>query len=578
MKTRYAPNIRNAVIGTLVAGGLVAGFLVFGPGAGGPPPASGPAARAMLAVGAGAPASPDDLSALVVDRERWLRARPADEASWAVLGSAYVELGTLVGEWSYYPRAETALKRSLEELPAAKGNADAQLGMAALANARRDYATAKRWGEKVRARTPKRWTAYPVLIDAYNGLGDYKAAGKAAERLQALRPGAAPTLARAAQMYAGRGRSEDAAATAHEAMTRARTAAERAAARFRLGELAWGRGEPAEAVGHYDTALRTDAGHHPSLAGRARALAALGRKDEAMRDYTAALEKRPLPEYALEAGELYESLGLDGDARTQYQVVPTRAAKAQGQGVNVELVLGRYEADHGDAHSAVRRLTMEWERGHRSLEVADALGWALYRAGRAGEGLTYAKRATEPNMRNPLFSYHRGEIERARGLDGPARRHLAEALRINPYFSPLLAPRARAALEKLGEPAAGGPEDVWGEAEPLELTRVEPESDAEPESESESGSGGRGRAGEDEEPTTGPSESATSESDRSRSSGSESDRSRSGLPGSDSDSSSSSSDSGRSEPSPSVPRPSDQTPSDQGPSDQTPSDQTPSGE
>ncbi|MFD7444127.1 tetratricopeptide repeat protein [Streptomyces sp. NPDC059909] len=533
MKTRYAPNVRNAAIGTLVAGGLVAGFLVFGPGAEGPLPASGPAARAMLAVGAGAPASLNDLSALIDNREKWLRSRPADEASWAVLGSAYVELGSLAGEWSYYPKAETALKRSLAVLPAAKGNADAQLGMAALANARRDYATAKRWGEKVRARAPKRWTAYPVLIDAYNGLGDYKAAGKAAEKLRALRPGTAATLGRTALMYAGHGRPEDAAATAYEAMTRARTLAERASAHHRLGELAWERGEPAEAVGHYDTALRIDAGHHPSLAGRGRALGALGRTDEAMRDYKAALEKRPLPEYALEAGELYESTGLDGDARTQYRVVRTRAAEARGHGVNVELVLGRYEADHGDARSAVRRLTKEWERGRRSLEVADALGWALYRAGRAQEGLAYAKRATEPNMRNPLFSYHRGEIERAEGLYGAARRHLAEALRINPYFSPLLAPRAKAALDKLGEPPAGGPEDIWGEAGPPE-SRTESESEEESESQEESESDGQRRTDdEDDEPTSGPSESERSPSgrpgpDRSGADGSESDPSEPG--------------------------------------------------
>ncbi|MGW2561701.1 tetratricopeptide repeat protein [Streptomyces sp. NPDC001514] len=548
MKTRYAPNIRNAAIGTLVAGGLVAGFLVFGPGKGGPPPASGPAARAMLAVGAGAPASLNDLSALIVDRERWLRSRPGDEASWAVLGSAYVELGSLVGEWSYYPRAESALKRSLSVLPAAKGNTDAQLGMAALANARRDYVAAKRWGERVRARAPKRWTAYPVLIDAYNGLGDYKSAAKAAERLQALHPGAASTLGRTALVHAGHGRPEDAAATAYEALTHARTRAERAAARFRLGELAWNRGEPAEAVGHYDMALRIDAGHHPSLAGRGRALAALGRKDEAMRDYMAAVEKRPLPEYALEAGELYESLGLDGDARTQYRVVRTRAAGARGHGVNVELVLGRYEADHGNARSAVRRLTKEWERGRRSLEMADALGWALYRAGRADEGLRYAKQATEPNTRNALFSYHRGEIERAEGLHGPARRHLTEALRINPNFSPLLVPRAKSALAKLGEPPAGGPEDVWGEAGPPDPSRTESESESESdsESESESDASSEDRADdEDAQPTTGPSES---------------ERPRSGRPGPDR------SASGRPESGPSGPSPSQSVRSDPSPS------------
>ncbi|WP_435849109.1 tetratricopeptide repeat protein [Streptomyces lavendulocolor] len=120
------------------------------------------------------------------------------------------------------------------------------------------------------------------------------------------------------------------------------------------------------------------------------------------------------------------------------------------------LVLARYEADHGSPDTAVRRLRAEWAKGHRSVHVADALGWALYRAGKHEEALPYATRATEQGLRSALFAYHRGRIERELGEWGPARRHLAEALRINPHFSPLLAPKARRALAALGEPAEGG--------------------------------------------------------------------------------------------------------------------------
>ncbi|MEU2159144.1 hypothetical protein ABZ532_29750 [Streptomyces sp. NPDC019396] len=463
MTTRFAPNIRNAAIGTLVAAGLVAGVLVFGPGTGAPPPASGPAARAMLAADAGAPASLGDLSALIADRERWVRSRPGDEAAWAVLGSAYVERAAMLGRWEDYPKAQQALERSLEVLPARTGNADAELGMATLANARRDYVSAKRWAEGVRTRMPKRWAVYPVLIDAYSGLGDYASAAKALEQLEKLRPGTAPTLGRAAQSSRDHGGGEDAAGKAYEAMTRVGSRTERAFALHRLGELAWEEGEPGEAVGYYDSALRADPEGHASLAGRARALAALGRSDEAVRDYEAALRAPALPEYALQAGELYESLGLDGDAENRYALLRTRAAEAREYGVNEELVLGRYEADHGEAASAVRRLTAEWDRGARNAFVADALGWALHQAGRSREGLEYAKRAKAVGIRSALFSYHQGEIERTLGESGPARRHLAEALRINPYFSPLLAGRAKKALATLGEaPLDNPPDDITG--------------------------------------------------------------------------------------------------------------------
>jgi hypothetical protein len=42
-------------------------------------------------------------------------------------------------------------------------------------------------------------------------------------------------------------------------------------------------------------------------------------------------------------------------------------------------------------------------------------------------------------------------IERELERYGSARRHLQEALRINPYFSPLHVPAARRALRALGE-------------------------------------------------------------------------------------------------------------------------------
>ncbi|MEV5443072.1 tetratricopeptide repeat protein, partial [Streptomyces sp. NPDC052644] len=196
----------------------------------------------------------------------------------------------------------------------------------------------------------------------------------------------------------------------------------------------------------------------PSLAGRARALAARGRTDEALRMYGAALEARPLPEYALEAGDLYAALGRDAAARERYARAVELADAAESYGVDTALVRGRYEAEHGDPERAVEVLRARWRGGHRSAEVADALGWALLRAGEPEQALPYARAATGRGVRSALFAYHRGEVERALGRDGAARRALEEALRINPYFSPLHAPAARRALAELGEPPQAPPE------------------------------------------------------------------------------------------------------------------------
>lgn len=474
MKTQ---NVSRTVLAAGVGAVLAATALLYVPEFldQGPPRPPGPADRAAVAAHAGAQASLPDLAALITDRERWLRDHPDDDASWAELGAAYTERGARLGDVRDFPRAERALRRSLAERPAARGNTAAELGLGALAGARGDWTSAREWGEKVRKAEPRRWPVYPVLMDAYNGLGDYKAAQKAMETLAGLHAGAM-VRTRAAGSYRDRGWREDADAAALDAVALADTAPDKAAALGRLGDLAWERGEPDEALARFSAALSRVRDHGPSLAGRARALAALGRTDEALREWRAALARLPLPEYVLEAGELAESLGMDGDARALY------GRLRSGTWADGEVTLALLDADHGNAAAAVTRMRAEWARGHRSVRVADALGWALYRAGLPKEALEYATRATEEGLRSALFAYHRGEIERVLEESGPARRHLAEALRINPHFSPLLAPKAAESVAALGEPSDELPKELRPEPEPRpeKPRRAEPVSAPKP--------------------------------------------------------------------------------------------------
>ncbi|MFJ4695101.1 tetratricopeptide repeat protein [Streptomyces sp. NPDC088766] len=449
--------LRRRVLTGSVAGGLVLGGVLLclpGEEAGRPAPGPAPGARAQAAVRTGAAAALPDLAVLIGEREARVRARPKDARSWAVLGAAYVEHGRRTADTAaFYPKAERALRTSLSVRPA--GNTEALVGLAALANARRDFPAARSWGEAARKRAPKRWTAYPQLIDAYTGLGDHKRAKAALDRLLELRSGPA-VLARAAAVYRDRGWREDAAAALSDAAAGAVSPAERAAYLERAGQLAFERGEREPALRHFQEAVRIDPDQRAAQAGQGRALAALGRTTEALTAYRAALAKQPLPQYALELGELYESLGMDRAARVQYGLLRERVRREAAGGVDGALVLGRFEADHGDPAAAVRRLGTEWRR-QPGVEVADALGWALHRAGRPEEGLRYAVIATDRahrgTVRSAPYLYHRGMIERQLRREGAARRHLEEALRINPYFSPLYARTARTALVALGEPS-----------------------------------------------------------------------------------------------------------------------------
>ncbi|MET8767941.1 tetratricopeptide repeat protein [Streptomyces sp. NPDC004658] len=457
--------LRRVLVASL-AGGVVAGTVLMllpherrqGPAA---PPAAGPQARppeqvpALTTVTYGVPAALPGLTALIGRQEQRVRAQPGDARAWAVLGSAYVERGRRAGDAADFPKAERALRTSLE----VRGgrNTEALGGLAALALARRDFPAAKDYGEQALKAAPKRWQAYPPLIDAYTGLGDYEKARSALDKLLALRtdPEARPAvMARASAVYRDRGWREDAVAQLTDAAAAARTPAEQAAWLTGLGQLAWERGDLADALRHFEAALRLDPDQRAAPAGRARTLAALGRTAQALAAYRAAVAKRPDPADLLELGELYESLGQPGPAEDQYARMKAAVRRAVSGGVDEELLIGRFEADHADPWDAVERLREEWRR-QPGIEVADALGWALHRAGEDQEALTYATTATDKakggGVRSALYAFHRGVIEAELERYGPARRHLEEALRINPYFSPLKAPVARETLRELGD-------------------------------------------------------------------------------------------------------------------------------
>ncbi|MFE2728401.1 tetratricopeptide repeat protein [Kitasatospora sp. NPDC059327] len=383
--------------------------------------------------------------AITADQQR-LRQLPDDATTWARLGAEYVEQARLTADPSYYPKADEALRRSLTLAPQA--NADALTGLGALANARHLFDQAADFAAQAIAASPAHWPVYAVLADARTQLGDDTGATEAVQQLLDRRPGTA-SFTRAAYDLEQHGRTDDARAALRQALDGAYDPADQAFCQYQIAELDRNSGHAQEALTGYRQALRTDPDHTPALAGQARAEAALGRHDDAVRDYTAAIARVPLPQYLLELGELQESLGHPEQARDQYRLLTAEQQLAAANGVVDDLTLGQYQADHGDPAEAVRLLRAEWARRQNVL-VADALSWALHRTGADTEALGLARQAQAHGWRNALFLYHLGEIEHTLGHTDDARTHLTEALTTDPAFNPLQAPLARTALTALG--------------------------------------------------------------------------------------------------------------------------------
>ncbi|MCP9993229.1 hypothetical protein LUX09_26630 [Streptomyces albogriseolus] len=385
-----------------------------------------------------------DLDTAIRSLQTHVRQQPRDFGAWAALGFAQVERARTDGDPSRYTRAERALARSLALRP---GNDQALAGQAALAAARHDFAAALDHADRALERNPYSERALCSRIDALVELGRYAEAAKAAAVADRRRPGV-PVFTRYAYVRELRGDVRTARRVLHRALDSAAGPADVAYVATALGNLERGQGRYDTALRHYARALAADDAYLPALEGRARAQAADGDRAGAITTLEQVVARSPLPGPLVALGELYEDRGDRAKAREQYALVDAWTALARAGGVDVDLDTALAAADHGDTAEALRAARAAWDR-RRTVHTADALAWALHRAGRSAEALPYARRATATGYRDAAFLHHRGMIEKAAGQDRAARASLTAALRLNPGFSPLGARAARAALEDL---------------------------------------------------------------------------------------------------------------------------------
>ncbi|MEU0913914.1 tetratricopeptide repeat protein [Streptomyces althioticus] len=385
-----------------------------------------------------------DLDTAIRSLQAHVRQQPRDFGAWATLGLAQVERARTDGDPSRYARAEHALARSLALRP---GNDQALAGQAALAAARHDFTAALDHAERALERNPYSERALCSRIDALVELGRYAEAAEAATVADRRRPGV-PVFTRYAYVRELRGDVRTARRVLHQALDSASGPADVAYVATALGNLERGQGRYGIALRHYARALAADDAHLPALEGRGRARAAAGDRAGAITTLEQVVARSPLPGPLVALGELYEVRGDRAKAREQYALVDAWTRLARAGGVDVDLDIALAAADHGDTAEALRAARAEWDR-RRTVHTADALAWALHRAGRSAEALPYARRATATGYRDAAFLHHRGMVEKANGLDSAAHASLTAALELNPGFSPLGARAARAALKDL---------------------------------------------------------------------------------------------------------------------------------
>ncbi len=373
---------------------------------------------------------------------------PGDYPGWARLGMLYLEQARTTADSTWYAKAQEAFDRSLQVRP--QDNEDALTGLASLHAAQHEFARAEQLARRALAVDDFDATAYGVLHDALTELGRYDEAVQALQRMADIDPGFA-ALTRVSYARELRGDVAGARAAMQQALDVSGSAGEAGFALQYLGELAWAYGgDVAAAEGFWRRGLARDPTSLALQAALARAAAAQGRTEQALRAYDEVTRRVPLQQYLVEHAELLAAHGRPDDAAAQLELVHASNAVLEAAGSVVDLETALFEADHGAPARAVSAARAAYDARPDNVFAADALAWALHVAGKHEQARTFADRALGLGIRPASFLFHRGMIAASLGDTAQAERDLQEALRVNPHFSVANATAARATLTRLG--------------------------------------------------------------------------------------------------------------------------------
>ena len=391
------------------------------------------------------PNSGQDLEASIAALQATLERVPGDHVSWANLAVAYVEQARLTGLASYYDKADQAADRSFSIEP--DENFSALAARAAIAAARHDFSDALDDAEAALAINPRDLGGLSIRIDALNELGRYDDQLEALRAADRLQPSTA-IAARYSYAYELRGDLDRASAI----LRRAADAGSRADEAYTLtlrADILRKQGRLEAAGRDLATTRQAVPTYLPALVSSARLQTARGDLEGAVQTWRDVVARQPLPEYVTELGELLLHLGRPDEADAQFAVVRTTIELLEANGVRADLETALFEADHGSPDRALSQARAEWEQ-RRSVHVADALAWALHRAGRDREALPIALAATRLESPEAKFWIHRGTIEAALGMTADARVHLKRGLATDPGMSPWQRDQARTTLSEIG--------------------------------------------------------------------------------------------------------------------------------
>lgn len=390
-------------------------------------------------------ASPTDRA--IAAAQARLSAEPEDEQARLDLAQAFLQKAREVGDPSLYAKARGLLDPLLPRRPA---DPAVLVAGGTLALAQHRFADALELGRRAVVVAPNHAAAYGVVADAGNELGRYGEALEATQRMADLKPNLA-ALSRVSYARELRGDLPG----AIQAMTQAVTAGNAAGGenlayvQVLLGHLLLTSGDLRGAEASYAAADRSFPGFAAARAGRARLEVARGRPQDAAGLLAEVVRVQPIPEYAVAHADALFAAGRTTEAAEAHELVRAIAALHEANGVNVDLDLALFDADHSPGRGAVARARRALS-GRPGIFGHDVLAWSLFRTGQLEEAWRESVRALKLGTIDPQLRFHAAAIAFGRGDRRAAAEQLRVVLETNPRFSALYAGEVEELASGLG--------------------------------------------------------------------------------------------------------------------------------
>ena len=372
-----------------------------------------------------------------------------DFLSLNVLAGQYLQRARETGDVADYARAEAAATRSLEIVPT--DNYAGLILLGAVRLVQHDYDSAAELALQARPLKPAGPDAFGLLADAQVGRGDYVGAAETIAKMQALQGSSLQVLSRQANLAFLMGDRINTLVYWQQTVEASEglPLENQAWAHVQIGVTYFAFGDYEAAVDEHEAALKHFPDYVHALAGLGQARAAQERWDDAIAAYERAVAVQPQPQYVAALGGVYEAAGRMAEAQEQYALVEAIAALYRDAGINTDLEIARFYADHDrNLGTAVEIARASYDEAPNAY-AADALAWALYKTGDLEAAAPYAREAIDSGALEASFAYHGAMIRFGLGDESGTRELLSRTIELNPRFSTLYADDASTLLATL---------------------------------------------------------------------------------------------------------------------------------